>query len=205
MKTSASMDIYAYWNALRGSRSAPFRNEIDPSSIRHLLPDLFVLTDAEEQSPIFRLTGTRLYNLFGKELRGKAFSTLWNEDAAVDACRIAAGVMQHELPVQFDIHAQSEYGESAREFEMLLLPLKAEDHFPARLLGALISDPPMDDFGQAFKPLMLVRSRLLDTQWSQEEEQLSDEDSAGLPIRSDVRNYASRHSILRNGLLTRRL
>ncbi|MBB3947589.1 hypothetical protein GGQ73_003557 [Rhizobium skierniewicense] len=165
MKTNTSIDIYAYWDALRGNRAAPLRSEIDPSHIRHLLPDLFVLTDSNDGSPVFRLTGTRLYNLFGRELRETAFSALWQADQSGDACRIASGVMQNERPVLFDIEAESESGHLRQEFEMLLLPLQAEPHFPARLLGALVSDPPLADFGQPFQPLSLTRSRLLEPQF----------------------------------------
>lgn len=162
MKTNASLEIYAYWDALRGDRAAPLRSEIDPSHIRHVLPDLFVLTDAGDDAPIFRLTGTRLYNLFSRELRDTPFSMIWQPDAAEDACRIANGVLQHERPVVFDIWSESVSGHVAQAFEMLLLPLEAEPHFPPRLLGALISDPPLVDFGQPFKPLALTRSRLLE-------------------------------------------
>lgn len=162
MKTNASLEIYSYWNDLRGNRAAPLRSEIDPSHIRHVLPDLFVLTDTGEDAPVFRLTGTRLYNLFGCELRDTAFSMIWQPDAAHYACRIAHGVMQHERPVIFDLWAESESGHAAQEFEMLLLPLEAEPHFPPRLLGALVSDPPLADFGQPFKPLALTRSQLLE-------------------------------------------
>ncbi|WP_082453398.1 PAS domain-containing protein [Rhizobium sp. Leaf262] len=162
MKTNASLEIYAYWDELRGERAAPLRSEIEPGHIRHVLPDLFVLTDVGDEAPIFRLTGTRLYNLFKRELSETPFSMIWRSGDAEDACRIANGVLLHERPVIFDIWAESASGHAAQEFEMLLLPLEAEPHFPPRLLGALISDPPLADFGQAFKPLTLIRSRLIE-------------------------------------------
>ncbi|MBN7808062.1 PAS domain-containing protein [Agrobacterium rosae] len=162
MKTNASLEIYSYWNEIRGDRPAPLRGEIDPSQIRHVLPDLFVLTDLGDDAPVFRLTGTRLYNLFCRELRDTPFSMMWQPEAAYEACRIANGVFQHERPVIFDLWSESVSGHTAQEFEMLLLPLEAETHFPSRLLGALVSDPPLADFGQPFKPLELTRSRLLE-------------------------------------------
>ena len=161
MKSAASIEIYAYWNALRGNRAAPLRNEIEPNRLRHLLPDLFILSEGSDLSPVFRLTGTRLYNLFGRELRETPFSDLWNAETAQYASRIAHGVMQHELPVLFDIAANSINGYPATHFEMLLLPLKAEDHFPSRLLGALIPDRKVEEFSDPFQPLVLKKSRLL--------------------------------------------
>lgn len=174
MKTNASLDIFAYWDELRGDRVAPLRSEIDPAPIRHLLPDLFVLTETADAAPVFRLTGTRLYNLFGRELRDTPFSGIWQPDAAHDACRIANGVLEHQRPVVFDILSESVTGLAVRSFEMLLLPLAVEPYFPARLLGCLISEPPLGDFGQHFKPLALTRSRLLDVSSSQLMAQRSD-------------------------------
>lgn len=163
MKNTASIEIYDYWNALRGDRTAPLRNEIQPNRLRHLLPDLFILSEYSDTSPVFRLTGTRLYNLFGRELRDTQFSDLWNAGTAQYASRIAHGVMQHELPVLFDIAADSVNGYPATHFEMLLLPLKTEDHFPTRLLGALIPDRKVAEFSDPLQPLVLNRSRLLQT------------------------------------------
>lgn len=162
MKTHACLEIYAYWDALRGDRAAPLRSDIDPSHIRHVLPDLFVLTDMGDDAPVFRLTGTRLYNLFCRELRDTPFSMIWQPDAAEDACRIASGVLHYGRPVVFETCSESVSGHATQAFEMLLLPLETEPHFPPRLLGALVSEPPLVDFGQPFKPLALTRSRLLE-------------------------------------------
>ncbi|SPZ35149.1 PAS domain-containing protein [Agrobacterium tumefaciens] len=69
MKSMAGLDIYAYWDELRGKRSAPRREDIDPAKLKHHLGDLFILTDKGENTPFFRLAGTRLCDLFGRELR----------------------------------------------------------------------------------------------------------------------------------------
>ncbi len=39
----SSDELYSYWNARRGGRQAPFRSEIEPSDIRNLLADIFIL------------------------------------------------------------------------------------------------------------------------------------------------------------------
>lgn len=162
MKTKTSAEIFSYWNDLRGNRTAPARSDIDPSAIRHLLPDLFVLTSTDDDAPSFRLTGTRLYHLFHRDLREAAFSILWQGDDAGYACRIAQGVMAHQRPVIFDAWAQNASGNTARRFEMLLLPLMSQSRSAPRLLGALVSDPPMQEFGQPFQPMTLTSSKLLD-------------------------------------------
>ncbi len=55
MKSMAGLDIYAYWDDLRGKRSAPRREDIDPTKLKHHLGDLFILTDKGENTPYFRL------------------------------------------------------------------------------------------------------------------------------------------------------
>ncbi len=162
MRTKSGREIFSYWNDRRGSRTAPARADIDPSAIRHLLPDLFVLTQMDDASLVFRLTGTRLYNLFHRDLRDNAFNAMWQEDSAGSACRIAQGVMERARPVLFDIQAESATAQASQEFEMLLLPLAAQPDRAPRLLGALVSDQPLQDFGQPFAPLTLRSSRLLE-------------------------------------------
>lgn len=161
MKCTASMEIYSYWNRLRGSRAAPLRNEIDPAMLRHLLPDLFILTGNPGSSPVFRLTGTRLYNLFGKELRDAPFSNLWTPDKAAYPTSIANGVMQHELPVLLNLEGFSALGRSANHYEMLLLPLRSNEASEGRVLGALIPEKATDIYSEPLGWLSLQRSRLL--------------------------------------------
>ena len=77
VKLAATIELYAYWNRLRGARSAPERNDVDPGAIRGVLADTFVLDfDARRGFP-FRIAGSRANALFVKELRGFSFLDLW--------------------------------------------------------------------------------------------------------------------------------
>ena len=78
MKHATTRMIFAYWDALRGERSAPERGEIEPGEIRHVLADTFVLEVAPERNATIRLAGTRICAFFGRELRGEAFDRLWH-------------------------------------------------------------------------------------------------------------------------------
>ena len=85
VKLAATIELYAYWNRLRGARSAPERNDVDPGAIRGVLADTFVLDfDASCGFP-FRIAGSRANALFLKELRGFSFLDLWR-----GACRLLA-------------------------------------------------------------------------------------------------------------------
>lgn len=161
MKSMAGLDIYAYWDDLRGRRPAPRREDIDPAKLKHHLGDLFILTDKGENTPFFRLAGTRLCDLFGRELRDRPFSELWHQANAVFPCRVARGILQHQLPVIFDVEAEDEHGAAPLGFEMLLLPLLTETDAAPRLLGALLPESPRLDFAAPIQCLFLKSSRLL--------------------------------------------
>ncbi|NWJ26389.1 PAS domain-containing protein [Rhizobium sp. RM] len=161
MKHTAGLDIYAYWNELRGGRSAPKREDIDPVKLKHHLGDLFILSDAGQACPRFRLAGTRVCALFGRELRDSSFSDLWLAENAAFACRIAQGVMQHALPVLFTAEAEDEYAPSPLNFEMLLLPLRSDHSEAPRLLGALLPEKPRPEFASPIDSMALISSNLL--------------------------------------------
>ena len=79
MRLATSMELYAYWNALRAGRSAPERNDIEPGAIRGILADTFVLDFDKENGFPFRIAGSRANALFLTELRGLSFLLLWRE------------------------------------------------------------------------------------------------------------------------------
>ena len=140
MKSMAGLDIYNYWDELRGNRPAPRREDIDPARLTHHLGDLFILTEKGEEAPFFRLAGTRICDLFGRELRDRPFSELWPAAKAVFPCRVARGILQHQLPVVFDVEAEDDYGAAPLAFEMLLLPLRR--CAVARAAAFVASSPP---------------------------------------------------------------
>jgi hypothetical protein len=77
VKLAATIELYAYWNRLRGARSAPERNDVDPGAIRGVLADTFVLDFDDRRGFPFRIAGSRANALFVKELRGLSFLELW--------------------------------------------------------------------------------------------------------------------------------
>ena len=78
MKHAASRELYAYWEERRGQRPAPERADIEPGAIRQVLSDTFILELDAADSHSFRLAGTRVCALFGRELKGESFVDLWD-------------------------------------------------------------------------------------------------------------------------------
>lgn len=136
MKNPSTRLVFDYWDTLRGERSAPERGEIEPGALRHALADTFVLEN-EPIGPVFRLAGTRLCALFGRELRGRAFAALWPDvEAQGDMRRLVQTVMDETAGAVAGLTAQTQNGASVH-LELLLLPLRYRGRTHARILGAL--------------------------------------------------------------------
>lgn len=141
MRHAASRKLHAYWDALRGGRPAPGRDEIDPAAIRDVLASVFVLDVPAVPLPrpadvSFRLSGTRLDALFGRALRGSSFDRIWAPRASALTASALDAVLDERRPVT----AAARGGPPERDavdLELLLLPLGPGPGRSARVLGAL--------------------------------------------------------------------
>jgi hypothetical protein len=135
VKLAASRELYAYWNLLRGQRSAPERSEIDPGAIRGVLADTFILeVDAVKRYPL-RIAGTRTNALFLRELRGAAFLDLWQGADQPEIAALLAGLTDEAAAVLAGASAGPQ-GLRPLELELLLLPLRHHGNTHSRILGA---------------------------------------------------------------------
>jgi hypothetical protein len=136
MKHAASQELYAYWQERRGNRQAPERAEIEPGAIRQALSDTFILALDGAAGHPFRLAGTRVCALFGRELKGEAFIGLWAAASQPVVSDLLA-ILDHErVGTVAGVTAQSADGD-AIEMELLLLPLSATRPSLARTIGVL--------------------------------------------------------------------
>jgi hypothetical protein len=136
MKHPSSREFFAYWDKVRGTAPAPDRSEFQPSAVRELLGDIFVLSyDAEAGYP-FRVAGTRVSALLGRDPKDRSFSALFAPEGRREIEDIIAVVAEETLPAIAGITATSETGEVAH-LELLLLPFSARAHAPISLTGVL--------------------------------------------------------------------
>jgi len=162
MKNPSTRLVFDYWDMLRGERSAPERGEIEPGALRHALADTFVLEN-EPIGPVFRLAGTRLCALFGRELRGRAFAALWPEvDSQGEMRRLVQTVMDETAGAVVGLSAQTDSG-ALVHLELLLLPLRYRGRTHARLLGAL--SPALSPEWLGFDTLTSMRTISLRMIW----------------------------------------
>jgi hypothetical protein len=143
MKHSSIRELFDYWNARRGRRAAPERTDIEPGAIRRVLADTFILSFDPRSGHPFRIAGTRVCALFGRELKGDAFLDLWSADSSSDMRTLLAIVAEETVGVVASV-AGTGLGHSPLDLELLLLPLTHHGRCDARVLGALApSEPPV--------------------------------------------------------------
>jgi hypothetical protein len=157
MKHPSNRAFFAYWDTQRGDAHAPERSDIEPSAIRELLGDIFVLSANEAGGYPFRVAGTRLCALFGRDLKDASFSALFSTECRHEMEEIVANVAADMLPAVAGVTATSERGMTTH-LELLLLPFNARAHEPISLTGLLA---PMDACRDALSDLSLTSWRYL--------------------------------------------
>jgi hypothetical protein len=136
MKHPSSREFFAYWDAKRGDARAPDRSEIEPGAVRELLGDIFVLSYDNDAGYPFRVAGTRVSALLGRDLKDASFSALFTKDGRREIEDIISYVAEEMLPAIAGITATSDDGTTAH-LELLLLPFNNRAHAPVSLTGVL--------------------------------------------------------------------
>jgi hypothetical protein len=158
MKHPSNREFFAYWDEKRGSARAPERSEIEPSAVRELLGDIFVLSYDSAAGYPFRVAGTRLCALLGCDLKDRSFSAMFAPDARREIEDIITVVAEEMLAALAGITATSEDGSPAH-LELLLLPFNARAHTPLSLTGLLA---PFESERRVLKDFKLTSWRYLD-------------------------------------------
>lgn len=158
MRHKTTEAVFQYFNALRGNRPAPLRSEIDPAALKSVLPDLFILEKGRDGIVRFRLAGTRVCLILGREMRDRAFTDGW--DATVrHRIRLAAdAVIANRSALEIAVRAIDDDGD-ALPLEMLMLPLCSREGLCDRIFGSLVplgNIPPIEGYVRQLEPADLV-------------------------------------------------
>lgn len=137
MKHPVSRAVHAAWDASRAGARAPYRSALQPSAIRELLGDIFVLgCDSGSDYPL-RVAGTRVCALFGADQKSNSFPCLFEASSRNDLVEIL-GIVTEELQVCVaGVNAIASDGSDAA-LELVLLPFRSRAHAPLSLTGALV-------------------------------------------------------------------
>lgn len=135
MKHRSSQTLFAHWDAVRAGRDSPERAEISPGVLRGALGDTFILAFAPAQGHPFRLAGTRVCALFGRELRGQPFTQLWTEPERLRIASLLTTIADEAVGVIAGVRGRTAAGD-ALDLELLLLPLRLNGQTHQRLIGS---------------------------------------------------------------------
>jgi len=136
MKHPSNREFFAYWDEKRAGARAPDRSEIEPDAVRELLGDIFVLSYDSAAGYPFRVAGTRLSALLGRDLRDQSFLQLFVQDGRREIEDIITAVTEEMLAAVAGITAASDDGTPVH-LELLLLPFNSRAHAPISLTGLL--------------------------------------------------------------------
>lgn len=136
MKHATSKELYGYWDRLRGGAPAPKRSDIEPSDIRRILADTFILEVGARDRYVVRLAGTRVCGLYCREIKGTGFLDLWQADDRPAVATLASAVATDAAGAVLTVSVHTAR-ERSLTCEVLLLPLRHGGTGYDRILGSL--------------------------------------------------------------------
>jgi|Transcript_24719 hypothetical protein len=74
--TSAQAELVKHWRACCRGGSLPFREQLDPGQIRAHLSEVSIVEIRDNKEARFRLVGSGLRKVFGREMRGRKVTDL---------------------------------------------------------------------------------------------------------------------------------
>lgn len=162
MRHQVSKDLYAYWDNLRGERSAPDRADIDLRAIRDILADTFIIEEGADGAYPVRVSGARVENLWGQGRQGACFTQLWRPADRLGVEAGLANVVENASHVVASVRLHAP-GDARLDLELLLLPLRHFNRSHTRILGALTPLSPVDWLGQTpISPLEMISMRCVE-------------------------------------------
>lgn len=131
-------ELYDYWNGKRpAAYRLPSRGQLDPLDIPTILPSLMLIEmGAKPEDMRFRLIGTRIVEMVGRDLTGRRLSEgFWGEMTGQYIARYWA-IFQAGRPV---VSMRDLLGSGGKRhvYEQLLLPLAPDARYRAMLLAGL--------------------------------------------------------------------
>lgn len=161
MKHKNSHLLVGYWSRLRGNRDVPDQADIDPRSIKRLLPYVFILDAEDPMRPVYRLAGTAMCEKFGFELKGTGFLAHWEPQSSLALSSLLQQALTLMQPVCLSsIAATADCG--MVELETVLLPIRFGDNGPTRFLGMVqIMSDASQIFGRPFTFQRLAASEVI--------------------------------------------
>jgi hypothetical protein len=128
--------LHQMWSALRGTRTAPFRAELDAGKIGAKAPFLAIFEHVGPSNFRIRIAGDRLNRWFGLELRGMSVLAMVDGPARNHVQAALNRVVADPSVGVIRGQARALDGQAAR-YEMVLLPMRSDFGRIDRVLAGL--------------------------------------------------------------------
>ena len=153
--------LFDYWNALRNSRPAPLRTEVNPCAIKRILPSVFILQRHDRDHIVFRLAGTRLCAAYGREFRDQNVLSLFSGQSRTAFRNLTNAVIEQSVVGHATCRAWSLSKEHV-DAEILLLPLADENGDITRILGStFVWDHNFPSYWQTLVRQQITRTEII--------------------------------------------
>jgi hypothetical protein len=134
MKHRNSHFAVGYWSLIRKGRAVPDQADIDPKSLKRLLPFVFLLDARATGQLTYRLAGTTLCERYGGELRGRNFLSHWDAGSQAKLRGLLREALTRCLPACITSIAATQDCRMV-EVETVLMPISFANTVPERFLG----------------------------------------------------------------------
>lgn len=129
--------LFQIWDTIRRGKTAPRRDELDLRAIKDLLANVAVIEQHPSKSSYpFRLAGTALRKVFGKELTGTDFLSLWSQVEQDTILELAALVVSKHQPATVRFKGFARDGR-AEGIEMIMLPMVTTQQNETQIIAVI--------------------------------------------------------------------
>lgn len=131
-------DVIGYWASLRRGGRLPARRDFDPAMLKRHLPAISLTQVWREPLDFrFRLAGTGLYPLYGKEITGRKLEDVYPPSAAEYWREALCGIVRSGRPSvgRYDMPGGGDGRSSGRAMLWLRLPLASDGRNVDMVLG----------------------------------------------------------------------
>ncbi len=130
--------LYQYWDAVRGNRAMPSRQDIDPTAIPKLLPYIFMYdVVAEGGGYTIRLAGEELVRFVGPNPKGQPAGSTMTPRGAAMLIKVLDAVATERVPKFRAGKAYWQPNREYRDYEGCFLPLSSDGQTVDIIFGGI--------------------------------------------------------------------
>jgi hypothetical protein len=184
-----SRQLFRHWEMLRAERACPTREEFDLASLKPLMADMIIIDrDHLRNSFRFRLAGTRVCSLFGRNVTGTSVVENWDNFEADVISRHLLTVVNQQQPAVVRMRLTTDRGQVVAA-ELVALPVQMRGSHRIQIIGALFPFRSAQSLGHSgISHTELVSARVIWTEHVLPED--NTESASRLPpIRPGMRNF----------------